>query len=547
MLPHSTRRARFGRVNLVWVLLGGGALAVVGLLLILNTGGSDSNDSSKPLVMYCAAGLRVPVEMAAREYEKEYGTPIDLQFGGSNTLLSQIDVNQASDADLYLAADDAYTDLAHEKGLSDETLPIAHMRPVIAVRKDSTKKITSLADLMQADIRVALAHPDQAAVGKATRSRLQKYAAGDTNLWQQLEQHVTKNGVFKSTVNDVATDVKIGSVDAGIVWDSTVAMPDYAGELEAVHVPELDGDPNLVSITVLKTTKRPTEALRFARYLTARDKGLPLFEKFGLRPIDGDMWEANPQVTFFCGAVNKRAVEQIVADFESREGVKVNTVYNGCGTLTSTMKGIAGQDPKNGFPDVYMACDIYYLENVKDWFQEAANVSDCEIVIAVPKGSTKVKSLNDLIEPGVRVAIGQPEQCTIGALTRRLLEKEQLYDKLMAKQKQSDEVVVEKPSSALLVPDVVAGHVDAALAYITDTLANKDTIDVVKIESSLNRAVQPFSIAKTSDHKFLLRRLFKRITDSPEAFESAGFNFRLNKKPQEQDEQVADKPEGSQP
>ena len=96
-----------------------------------------------------------------------------------------------------------------------------------------------------------------------------------------------------------------------------------------------------------------------------------------------------------------------------------------------------------------MACDRYYLENVNQWFQDAVDVSDADIVIAVPKGSTKVKSLPDLIQPGIRVAVGEPSQCTIGALTRRLLVKEGLYDKLKEKQKQPGEVVVEKSSSAL--------------------------------------------------------------------------------------------------
>ncbi len=191
------------------------------------------------------------------------------------------------------------------------------------------------------------------------------------------------------------------------------------------------------------------------------------------------------------------------------------------------MQTIDGQRPEKGFPDVYVACDRYYLENVKQWFQEAADVSDTDIVIAVPKGSAKVKSLTDLIQPGIRVAVGEPSQCTIGALTRRLLVKEGLYDKLKAKQDQPGEVVVEKSSSALLVPDVVTGHVDAALAYLTDVKANLDTVDVVRIDSPLNLAIQPFSIAKTSDHKDLGRRLFRKISESPAAFEKAGFHFRL--------------------
>ena len=140
-------------------------------------------------------------------------------------------------------------------------------------------------------------------------------------------------------------------------------------------------------------------------------------------------------------------------------------------------------------------------------------------------------ALRDLVQPGIRVAIGQPEQCTIGALTRRMLENEGIYQELMTKQRTDGEVVVEKISSALLVPDVIAGHVDAALVYITDVLPNADDIDVVRIKTNQNLAVQPFSIARTSDHKYLARRLFRRMAESADAFESAGFHFRLGANP----------------
>jgi len=403
------------------------------------------------------------------------------------------------------------------------------MRPVITVRKDSTKKIDTIEDLLKDDVAVVVADPDQAAIGKAMRERLDQVAVDDTTLWEKLKQHVTKRGVFKPTVADVAADVKLGSaVDAGIVWDSTVAMPEFRDELKAINVPELDGEPGLVTVCVLNSSRHPTAALKLARYITARDRGLPVFEEFGLRPVEGDVWAENPQITFYCGAVNKRAVEHIVEEFQEREGVLVDTEYGGCGTLTGTMKLIDGKGSDKLFPDVYMACDVYFLENVKQWFQEAANVSDTEIVIAVPKGSTKVTQLSDLVKPGIRVALGEPDMCTIGALTRRLLVKEGLYDQLKEKQTQEGEVVVEKPSSAMIVPDAVTGHVDAAVAYITDVLANRDSVDIVRIDSPLNKAIQPFSIAKRSDHKYLTRRLFRKIADSPEAFEDAGFHFRLD-------------------
>ena len=170
-----------------------------------------------------------------------------------------------------------------------------------------------------------------------------------------------------------------------------------------------------------------------------------------------------------------------------------------------------------------MACDVYYLETVRDWFQEAVNVSDTDIVIAVQKGNPKgIQTLQDLARPGMRVAVGQPDQCTIGVLTRRLLEHEGLYDQLL-----KENVVTQTATSALLVPAVTSKSADAALAYRTDTLAERDKVDVVTVESELSKAIQPYSIARSSHHKELGRRLFRAIARSRIAFEAAGFHWRL--------------------
>ena len=525
MLLH--KHCRSGKMNTLWTFVLASTALVAVLVGMLVFGRPEAGAPADKLVVYCAAGVLVPVERIAAEYEAEYQTTVEIKFGGSGSLLAQIEVDTFSEADLYIAGDDYYTALARRKGLAAETLPVAHMSPVVAVRIGEHAGLASFDDLVAEEIRLSVPSADQAALGRAMRSRLSKIDLGDEDAWSRLERHVREHGVFKPNVSDVAGDVIVGNVDAGIVWDATVAMPGARDKLRAIHLPELQTDPNLVSVAVLNSSPQPTAALKFARYLSARDRGLPVFEEFGLRPVEGDEWAELPSLRFFCGAVNRRAVDEIVSAFGKREGVDIDLKYNGCGILTSQMKVIDGQDPKLGFPDVYMACDVYYLQNVKQWFQEAANISDVEIVIAVPKGSTKVQSLEDLLKPGVRVAVGEPTQCTIGALTRRLLQAEQLWDKLKQKQLRDGEVVVEKSSSSLLIPDVATGHVDAAVAYISDTLASRDKVDIVRIQSPHNRAIQPFSIAKSSQHKHLGRRLFKRIAASPEAFTCAGFHFRL--------------------
>ena len=522
--------------NLAWKLLAG--LVVVSAVIVAllfrggpvarkPTAGQVTQQPPARLTMYTAAGLRGPAEAIAARYEQEYGIGVDLQFGGSNTLLNQLQVNKFETADLFLAADDYYTAKAVADGLAVEVFPVARQRPVIAVRSDSALQIESIQDLLDPAIKISMTDPEQAAIGRAVKQVLESVAVDGGTLWSQLAEHVTQSGVFKPTVIDVATDVKLGAVDAGIVWDSTVAAEGFRESLRAISLPEFESADEMVSLAVLKTSLQPTAALRFARYLSAGDRGLPVFAESGLRPVEGDNWSDAPELTFYCGAVNRRAVEQVIADFQEREGVVVNTVYDGCGTLTSRMQTIAGQQTSLGFPDMYMACDRYYLDNVRDWFQEDVDVSEMEMVLVVPKGSDKVRTLADLTKPGIRVAIGQPDQCTIGALTRRLLQQADLYDALMSKQTESGEVVVEKPSSALIVPDVITGHVDAGVAYLTDVMAVRDQVDLIPIDSPQNVAIQPFSIARTSGQKQLARRFFAHLARSRETFEALGFHFRL--------------------
>ena len=289
---------RSGRVNTLWGFLLGACGLIAVLVVMLRQGPPATDLGKKRLVVYCAAGMRVPVEEIAKIYEQKYEVVIELQYAGSNTLLNQLQVNKFAVADLFVAADDFYTDKAVKDGLAVETLPIAHQRPVIAVRKDSDQQINSLEDLLQPGIALAVADPDQAAIGKTVRSLLEKIEVSGTNRWKQLEERVTADGVFKPTVTDIANDVKIGAVDAALVWDSTVAMPEYSKDLKAISIPELEADPDLVSIAVLRSSTDPTAALRFARFLTARDQGLKTFEKFGTRPVEGDVWAERPEVSF---------------------------------------------------------------------------------------------------------------------------------------------------------------------------------------------------------------------------------------------------------
>ncbi len=524
------RRARLNfQVFLVAALLA--SIGLIGLLVFGNPKRMASKRVVRTIQLLAAAGLREPIEEIAGRYEAECGVKVDIQFGGSNSLLSLIKVDRLSTPDLLLVADESYTQQAVESNLAREVLSIAVQRPCIIVQKDSALQIRSVDDLIVSGRRLSIGNPDQAAIGKAVREALRKIPTADgSNQWQRLELQVSQHGVFKPTVNEVANDVRIGAVDAGIVWNATVASPAFKESLRVIELPELSSESEIVSMAVLSSSIQPTEALKFARYVSARNRGLEVFRSHGLEVKEGDDWAVRPEINFFCGAVNRRVIEPILEKFQEREGVVVNTVYDGCGILTGRMKTIQNQDQSLGFPDLYMACDRFYLDNVKQWFQEDIDISDIEIVMVVPKGATLISSPMDLLKPGIRVAIGQPDQCTIGALTKRILDRDGIYELLMQKQLDPGETVVEKSSSALLVPDVLTGHVDAAIAYLSDVMPNREKVDIVHFPAGNNVAVQPLSVASNSRHKQLLRRFYDAVYREATSFESKGFHFRQGDK-----------------
>ncbi|MEE9367245.1 MAG: molybdate ABC transporter substrate-binding protein [Pontiella sp.] len=251
-------------------------LAVVVLVVLLSSLNSSKNGAlTPPLMLYCAAGVKPAVLPLALEFERQYGQAVQIMYGGSGTLLSNVQVARLGD--LYIAADQSYIEIAADKGLIDEILPLATQSPVIAVAKGNPKKILTLEDLKRADLRLALGNPESASIGKQTKYLLEK--AGN---WKSVKKQVEQTGVFKPTVPEVANDVKLGAVDAGIIWDSTAAQ--YF-EIEAVHIPLFDEVRMQVSIAILKSSKQPAAALRFARYLNS-PIGRAVFSECGFKTIN---------------------------------------------------------------------------------------------------------------------------------------------------------------------------------------------------------------------------------------------------------------------
>lgn len=510
--PAATRSNRHSAAArsapMMMIALGSVVVAALLILALMWKPGSNKGAGGQPpLVLYCAAGLKPPVELVARQFQQEYGVPVQLQFGGSGTLLNNARV--AKTGDLYLAADESYLELARQHNLIAESIPVARQTAVIAVRRGNPKSVQGLQDLLRPDVRTAIAAPDAASIGGLTRKILQ--ASG---LWPALESHVRQHGVFKSTVNDLANDVKLGAADAAIVWDSTVKQ--YP-ELELVKVPAFSSQPQTAWITVLQSCRQPTTALRFARYLSARDKGLPIFARFHYETVEGDAWAWQPELLLFSGSMLRPAIEKILRDFEQREGVRINTVYNGCGILTAQMRAGAR-------PDSYFACDVSFMNTVADLYLNPVVIADNDIVIIVPKGNPKnIREMSDLTRPGLRVGLPHHEKSAMGALIFKLLQAVGLYDAIT-----NQTLKVESPTGDFLVNQLRTGSLDAIMACRSNWKTASEHLELIPVNHPLAKATQPYAVSRHTKYALIMTRLLEKIKseESRKAFEQAGFYWQ---------------------
>lgn len=461
-----------------------------------------AQNTQDELTMYCAAGMKPAVEKIAKAYKEEYGIHVNLQYGGSGTLLSNLQV--AKQGDIYLAADESYISKARERGLLDETQPLAFLKPVLAVAANNPLNIQSIEDLKNDDIKLSIANPEAASVGKLTQKMLEE--SGD---WESLKGYIN---VMKPTVNEVANDIKLGTVDAGIIWDAVAVQ--YP-ELDFIELPKWEKFAQQVTVGILKSTKNPTAALKFLRYLSAKDRGLETFAALGYKPVDGDPWEETPELLFYSGGVNRLAVDKTIQAFEEREGVEVVRVYNGCGILVSQIR--AGQQP-----DAYLSCDVTFMDQVEESFQEINNVSSTDIVIATDKANSKqITSLDDLTVEGIKLGVCNPKQSALGALTVNLLDKVGLKDEVLKN------VVVQTPTADLLVNQLRTGALDAAIVYAANVALVQDKLSVVKLDLNEATAIQNIGINTASKYKYLTRRLYQKITseNSQKMYLQNGFNW----------------------
>jgi len=191
-------------------------------------------------------------------------------------------------------------------------------------------------------------------------------------------------------------------------------------------------------------------------------------------PADADTTAGAPvaegtTLLVYCGAGMKEPMEEIAGLFEEREGITIEYTYGGSAQLLSQIELY-----QTG--DAYMPGALAYIQSAMDkgFVDKTENVVYHVITIVVPKGNpAQITSLEDLAKPGVRVAIGEPTGPAIGQGTKKMLEKDGLWEAVSAN------AVVRTATVNELLVYVAMNQADAALIY--EDLYNPEAMEKIDI------------------------------------------------------------------
>lgn len=188
--------------NLFFILI----LTILGLAQL-------AQSSPKKTMIFAGAASKPATEEAIYSFQKQFGIPVDVVFGGSGFVLAQMKL--AKKGDLYFPGSSDFMEKAKAEGLvlPETERVVTYLVPTINVQRGNPKGIHSLKDLTRRGIRVAIANPEQVCVGMYAVEIVEK------NLSPLEKKGVRENLVnYTESCEKTANVISLRAVDAVLGW-----------------------------------------------------------------------------------------------------------------------------------------------------------------------------------------------------------------------------------------------------------------------------------------------------------------------------------------
>lgn len=173
----------------------------------------------------------------------------------------------------------------------------------------------------------------------------------------------------------------------------------------------------------------------------------------------------------FSGAGLRQPVDQLAKTFETQTGHRVFIDYGGSGQLLARIEA-------SGKGDLFIPGSLFYIQKLqKDGNVQTYRpiVQHTPVVGVNAKQAGRIKVFEDMAQPGIRLAMGDPEAMAFGRTAMSICEHSGMKDAILKN------ITVYGATVKQLAMYVSQGAVDAAIIGRTDAFQNRKTITMVPI------------------------------------------------------------------
>jgi molybdate transport system substrate-binding protein len=173
--------------------------------------GSCGRAERTRLLVFAGAAIKAPLDEYAESWGRRHGVDVQVTYGGSGAVLSQMILAEAGD--VYISGSEDFMAKAEDRAAVDPTSrrTIATLVPVIAVPRGNPKGIESLEDLARPGLRVGIGDPETVCVGAVAMLLFR-----EAGLTERIEPNIV---VHAKSCEDTAAVLALGQVDAVVGWD----------------------------------------------------------------------------------------------------------------------------------------------------------------------------------------------------------------------------------------------------------------------------------------------------------------------------------------
>ena len=229
--------------------------------------------SPKPLLVFAGAASKPATEELSKVFQEKMGIPVEVVFGDSGFVLSQMKLSKKGD--LYFPGSSDFMELAKREDLvfPESERIVVYLVPAINVQRGNPKRIYSLKDLTKEGLRVAIANPETVCVGTYAVEIIEK------NFTPLEKERFKKNLVnYTESCEKTASVISLKAVDAVIGW----RVFEYwdPERIETIYLkPEEVSRIGYIPIAISKFTQDKSSAQKFIDFLLS-PQGKATFRKY---------------------------------------------------------------------------------------------------------------------------------------------------------------------------------------------------------------------------------------------------------------------------